>query len=285
MFLNAIIEFRLLDFFDIILVAYLLFILYRLLKGTVAIKIAIGIVSLFLTYIVVNALQMELLSKILGAFISVGFIALIVIFQPEIRRFLLALGNTAFFGQGRKKRSYLKLFTGAAQEEEPLDIDPIIVSCQKMSESRTGALIVFTRRNELKAFSETGELIDARVSSQLLENIFFKNSPLHDGALIIHNNRLHAAGCILPVTPRRNLPRDLGLRHRAALGLTEQSDAIALVVSEETGRISWCVNGKIKLRVEPGQLKELLEEEFKVPDETDRKAVKRKVFFLRKEPA
>ncbi|MFA8450926.1 MAG: diadenylate cyclase CdaA [Bacteroidales bacterium] len=283
MYLNAIIEFRLLDFFDIFLVAYLLFVLYRLLKGTVAIKIVIGIVALFLIYIVVTALQMELLSKILGAFISVGFIALIIIFQPEIRRFLLALGTTTFFGKGRKRTGFFKLFSGNTAAAEELAIDPIIVSCQKMSDSKTGALIVLTRRNELDVFAETGERIDARISSQLLENIFFKNSPLHDGALIIHNNRLHSAGCILPVTPRRNLPKDLGLRHRAALGLTEQSDAIAVVVSEETGKISWCVNGRIKLRVNPGQLKELLEEEFRVNEPQEYSGFRKKLFFLRKQ--
>ncbi|MFA8300124.1 MAG: diadenylate cyclase CdaA [Hyphomicrobiales bacterium] len=280
MILNAIIQFRLLDLIDIVLVAYLLYILYKLLKGTVAVNIFSGIVALFLIYKIVNALQMELLSQILGAFISVGFIALIIIFQPEIRRFLLALGNTTILNkEGRKRFLFKHLLTD--KKEEVLDIDPILVSCQKLSESKTGALIVITRENELVQFTETGERIDAKISSQLLENIFFKNSPLHDGAMILHNNRIHSAGCILPVTPRRNLPKDLGLRHRAALGLTEQSDAIAIVISEETGKLSWCSNGKIKPRMELGQLKELLEEEYS-KEEVWEKENKKRRFFLRK---
>jgi uncharacterized protein (TIGR00159 family) len=148
--------------------------------------------------------------------------------------------------------------------ENNLSIDPIIQACQKMSHSRTGALVVIANKNELPTFVNSGEIIEANVSKQLLENIFFKNSPLHDGAVIIVNNRIRAARCILPVSGNRNISHDLGLRHRSAMGITEQSDAIAIVVSEQTGKISYCKKGELTLDIQPSQLKDFLEEEFNV---------------------
>ncbi len=259
LYIIAFIDIRWLDMVDVLLVAILLFELYNLLKGTAAINIFFGIVALFLIWQIVNALQMELLSQILGAFISVGFIALIVIFQPEIRRFLLALGRPAFI---QKKNSRFLFWKLKFRQSIELDIDPIIVACQRMADSKTGALIVITRKNDLEQYIDTGEIIDARISSILLEGIFVKDSPLHDGAIIIHENKIMAAATILPVSNNASLSRRLGLRHRAGVGITEQSDAISIMVSEETGKIAYSIDGKLTQKVQPADLKDLLEEEY-----------------------
>ncbi len=266
LFITAFIDLRLLDIIDILLVAVLLFELYNLLKGTVAINIFIGILAIFLLWQFVSALQMELLSKILGAFFSVGFIALIVIFQPEIRRFLLALGTPAII---RKKSRRFLFWRFSLKNINLLDVDTIIVACQRLADTHTGALIIITKQNELSQYLETGEIIDAKVSSPLIENIFFKNSPLHDGAIIISGNQIRAAGCVLPVSNNNELPKRLGLRHRAGIGITEYSDSIAIIISEQTGRIAYAKEGKIKLRVPPAQLKDFLEAEFSQEDESN----------------
>lgn len=258
MLMIGFIDIRLLDILDILFVAVLLFELYRLLRGTVAINIFLGIVAIFLIWKVVDALQMELLSQFLGAFISVGFIALIVIFQPEIRQFLLALGTPNFL----KKRKGKFLFWNINMDYEiELDIDTIILACQRMSDTKQGALIVIAQQNELRQIRETGESLNAQISAPLIENIFFKNSPLHDGAMIIFNNEIKSAGCILPVSNNPDLPPRLGLRHRAAIGITEESDSIAIVVSEQSGKISFCKEGE-RTTVQPAKLKVMLEEEF-----------------------
>lgn len=262
--ITGFITLRWLDIVDILLVAFLLYGLYNFLRGTVAINIFIGIVAIFLAWKLVTVLEMELLSDILGAFISVGFIALIVIFQPEIRKFLLAVGTPTYFKRKRGKFLFWDINFGSENE---LDKDTIIVACQRMSDSREGALIVLTQQNELRAFAETGEQLDAKISTSLIENIFFKNSPLHDGAMIIHQNKIVAAGCILPVSNNSTLPKRLGLRHRAAVGITEVSDALAVVISEQTGSIAFCKDGQISLRVKPAQLKDRLEEEFGIKEE------------------
>ena len=258
MLITGFIDIRLLDILDILFVAVLLFELYRLLRGTVAINIFLGIVAIFLVWKVVDALQMELLSQFLGAFISVGFIALIVIFQPEIRQFLLALGTPNFL----KKRKGKFLFWNINMKYEiELDIDKIILACQRMADTKQGALIVIAQQNELRQIRDTGESMNAQISAPLIENIFFKNSPLHDGAMIIFNNKIKSAGCILPVSNNPDLPPRLGLRHRAAIGITEQSDCIAIVVSEQSGKISFCKEGE-RTTVQPAKLKVMLEEEF-----------------------
>lgn len=252
---------RLLDVIDIILVALLLYELYSLVKGTAAINILLGIIAIFLVWRLVRILEMELLSEILGAFISVGFIALIVVFQPEIRKFLLLLGTPSFI---RKKNNRFLFWRIKYDSDDMLSIDPIVQACHKMANTKTGALIVIGKVNELNDITETGEILEARISEQLLENIFFKNSPLHDGAVIIMNNRIRAASCILPVSKNDTLPSQVGLRHRAAVGITEKSDAVALVVSEQTGHISWCKAGQLNADIQPARLKTLLEEEFNV---------------------
>ena len=258
------IDIRFLDIVDIFLVAALLYGLFRMLKGTVAINIFFGIVALFLIWKLVDAFQMELLSQILGAFISVGLVALIIIFQPEIRQFLLALGTTTFFNRHGSRFKFLKL---AFKERFEFDIDPIIVACKHMSEQKTGALLVITRQNELNQFVETGQILNARLSSQIIENIFFKNSPLHDGAMIITKNQIRAAGCIMPVTKQQITAR-AGLRHRAAIGISEVSDCISIIVSEETGKISYSIRGEMKFRVSPQRLQAMLVEELGLEQET-----------------
>lgn len=248
------ISIRLIDIIDILLVAGLLFALYKMLKGTVAINIFLGIVALFLIWQVVNALQMELLSEILGAFISVGLVALIIIFQPEIRQFLLAVGTPSFLKKYDKRFSFV---TDYFKQHFDFDLDAVVTACQRMSEQRLGALIVVTRQNELDQYVRTGQLVNASISHTLIENIFFKNSPLHDGAMIITNNSIKAAACIMPIT-KKNIKRTAGLRHRAAVGITEISDAIAIVISEETGHISYSLKGEIEYSIKPEKLQQKL---------------------------
>jgi len=260
MVLSFLFNIRLLDVIDILLVALLLYALYNLLKGTAAINIFFGIVAFFLVWKVVKILEMELLTEILGAFISVGFIALIVVFQPEIRKFLLLLGTPGFRTLKRKRFMFWRIHLS----DFYLDTDTIVQACHNMALSKTGAILVIALKNELQEYVRTGELIEARISEQLIENIFFKNSPLHDGAVIVVNNKLKAARCILPVSKNQNIPIQLGLRHRSAVGITERSDSIAIVVSEQTGRISYCKNGVLTTRVEPAQLKNFLDKELNI---------------------
>ena len=238
--LDLFIQIRIVDVIDIVLVALLLYGLYRLLKGTAAISIFVGIVAVFLIWQLVNALQMELLSSILGAFVSVGFIALIIIFQPEIRRFLFTIGSQTKHGNFKAFR-----FLHRKKKNIALDIETICKACRAMSNIKQGALIVITRQNTLTDIVLTGVTIDAQLSKPLIENIFFKNSPLHDGAMIITDNKITAARCILPVTNNSEIPGHYGLRHRAAVGVSENNDCIVLVVSEETGGISLVKAGAI----------------------------------------
>jgi len=248
-----------LDIVDILLVALMFYQFYRLVKGTAAINVFFGIFTIYLIWQVVKLLQMDLLGEILGQFVSVGILGLIIVFQKEIRQFLLLLGSPRFFGMKSKSFLFWKLNLGSVHH---LDIDPIITACQKLSVNKTGALIVLARENELRQFTETGEMIDSRISEQLLENIFFKNSPLHDGAVIIRFNRIVAARCILPVSGSKKIPFNFGLRHRSAVGITEQSDCVSLIVSEESSKIAYCRNGKLHPEILPAQLKTFLEEEF-----------------------
>ena len=255
--IDLFIQFSVFDVIDIILVASLFFGLYRLLKGTSAMSIFIGIVAIFLIWQLVKALHMEMLTAILGAFVSVGFIALIIIFQPEIRRFLFTIGAQAQEGKLAQRFKFLRV-TGNAG----LDVESITKACQNMSDIKQGALILIARKNNLDDIASTGVLVNADISNPLIENIFFKNSPLHDGAMIIRNNRITAARCILPVSNKTNIPGHYGLRHRAAIGATEVNDCIAIVVSEETGSISMVTGGEIRT-IKSSELKESIEKELK----------------------
>jgi diadenylate cyclase len=259
LFIGDFLDFQLMDILDILLVAVLIYQLYRLMRGTAAINIFIGIVTVYFIWKLVNALQMDLLSEILGQFVSVGVIALIVVFQREIRQFLLLLGTPRFLTRKQKWLAFWKL---NVQKSGFLQIEPIILSCKEMSLTQTGALIIITHRDDLFEYVNTGELIDAKISEQLIENIFFKNSPLHDGAIIISGNRIKAARCVLPLTKNDNFPTTYGLRHRAAVGVTENTDAIAITVSEQTGDLAYAKNGNLYTKIKPDALKVFLEMEF-----------------------
>ena len=260
----AFITLKILDVVDILLVAILLYQIYLLIRGTVAINIFVGVFALYLVWLIVKALNMELLSTILDKVIGLGVIALIIVFQQEIRRFLLYIGNRYF---SRYNFSIERLFfPGRTEKDIQLNVESIVKAARNMSETKTGALIVLARRSELEVYAETGDLIDAVVSSRLLENLFFKNSPLHDGAVIITNNKIHAARCVLPVTDNTNLPAHYGMRHRAAIGITEHTDAVVVVVSEETGKISFVMDGAVKSRLAPAELQVEIESAFAALD-------------------
>lgn len=263
LFLLGFIELKLFDIIDIILVASLFYTLYYLLRGTVAINIFFGIVTIFLIWKLITALQMELLGEILGAFVSVGFIALIIIFQPEIRQFLLALGTPKIINRYRKKFSFLGL---RLIEDNVHSYEPIVKACFSMGEKEVGALIVIARQNNLFEISQTGVILNAMISQPIIENIFFKNSPLHDGAMIVIKDRIKAAGCILPVTKKLDLPERPGMRHRAGLGISEQSDAIAIIVSEETGLVSVAFEGNLIKMKDSQMLTEFLQNELGNPE-------------------
>lgn len=248
------------DIIDIVLVALMLYYVYRLMKESRSLNVFIGILFFILIWLFVSqVLEMRLLGSIMDKLVSVGVIGLIILFQEEIRRFLYQLGAHQRF------QALSKFFTANHEndEEDKETIVPIVLSCMSMAKGRVGALIVIERSVSLGEIVETGDFIDARVNQRLIENIFFKNSPLHDGAMIISNRRIKAAGCILPVSHDLNIPKELGLRHRAAMGVSQSSDAIAVVVSEETGRISVAMNGEFRLRLSAEDLESLLASEMK----------------------
>lgn len=252
---------RWLDVLDIFLVAVLLYQLYKLVKGTVAIRIFLGILAIYLFWKLVSAMQMELLSEILGQFIGVGVLALIIVFQQEIRRFLLLVGSQSPLGGPSFIKKVLS-WSKSGVSENKLNIAAIVRACFNMSRSHTGALIVLTKDSELKFHTSTGDELDAKLTAHLLETIFFKNNPLHDGGVIIYGNRIAAARCILPVSDNPNIPAKLGLRHRAAVGITENTTAVAIAVSEETGRMSFVKGGKLSMDISAEEMRKLLETEF-----------------------
>ncbi|MDE5417122.1 diadenylate cyclase CdaA [Labilibaculum sp. DW002] len=256
---TAFITLGLFDILDILLVAFLLYQVYMLTRGTVAINIFVGLFLFYLIWLFVTALNMELLSNILGKFIGVGVIALLIVFQQEVRRFLLLVGSRYNISQKFTLDNWFSFEEVGVKEEEVVSI---VAACENMSNTKTGALIVITKRTDLFSFAETGQILKARISSSLLESIFFKNSPLHDGALIIANNRIVAARCILPVTDSSNIPGSLGLRHRAAIGMSQATDSHVIIVSEETGNISYIMGGKIKVRITTAELRTFLEGDF-----------------------
>ena len=247
---------RFLDILDILLVALLLYQLYRFIKGTVAFNIVIGLFLLYLLWLIVKALNMQLLGSIMGQFIGVGILALIIVFHPEIRKFLVYIGKNY---NVNKVLSLDKLFGNKGKSVGNDQVEILAEACFSLSKSKAGALIVIARTSELAEQINTGEFLNAQISSSLLRTIFFKNTPLHDGAVIIKNNILVAAGCILPLT-QRDVDKALGLRHRAAIGITENTDAVTIVVSEERGSVSFAIDGEIKRRVSREVLIELLQE-------------------------
>ena len=231
------------DILDIVLVAVLLYYVYKLLRGTVAINIFIGITIIFLMWKITQALEMEMLSGILGALIGGGVIALIIVFQQEIRKFLLMLGTTNF----TSKKNFLKQLKFLKSEVElQTDVDALVNACEAMGKTKTGALIVIERSQNLDFVKVTGDKMNIELNQPILKSIFFKNSPLHDGAAIIKGNSIVATRVVLPLS-NKELPARFGLRHRAAIGITEKTDALSLIVSEETGKISYIKDGEFVL--------------------------------------
>lgn len=249
------IEITWIDLIDILLVSLLLYQLYKVLKGSIAVRIFLGLISVFMIYMVVKALKMKLLTAILGQFIGVGVIAAIILFQQEIRKFLLLIGKSTVFSEDS---FFINWPWKKKVKKEQLNLNPIVETAKILGGTNTGALIVFAKGSELKFYAESGDILDAQISKRLLIAIFQKNSPLHDGAVIIANGRIKAARCILPVSENDQLPAHLGLRHRAAIGMTEVTDSVVLIVSEETGQISLALNGSIETNLSKGELKSKL---------------------------
>ena len=260
-FIGIFFPFQLKDAIDIFLVSILLYQLYKLLRGTVAINIFIGVISIYLLGVFVSALEMKLLSTIIKQFIGVGGIAIIILFQQEIRKFLIFVGVKSL--NNKQIRFLKRWFPKSAKDSKVLlDFKPLIQACFNMASTHTGALIIITNHSDLSFYIATGDKIESNLSARILENIFFKNSPLHDGAVIIDKNKIIAARCVLPVTDKEDFPPQLGMRHRAAAGITEMSDCIALVVSEETGTVSYVKNGKIKRNQNAEEIGRLLARDF-----------------------
>jgi diadenylate cyclase len=253
------ITFRLLDLFDILLVAFLMYQIYLLIRGTVAINIFVGIFLLYLIWLVVKALNMQLLSLILGQFIGVGMIALIIVFQQELRKFFLMIGTRNLF---TRKFSFEYFFSWKFKTTSNVYLQEIVNACENLSQTKTGALIVLATRSELRSYIETGEELNATITSSLLENIFFKNSPLHDGAVIIEGNKIKAAKCVLPVLDNIKIAKRLGMRHRSAMSMAAETDAVIIVVSEETGYISLAKQNDLIRKLKPAELLKRLEKEY-----------------------
>ena len=252
-------DFGIKDIIDIVLVALILYYLYRLMKESRSLNVFIGIMVFVLVWLFVSqVLEMRLLGSILDKLVSVGVIGLIVLFQEEIRKFLYSLGAH------HRVRALARMFSSGKKDnkEDKETIMPIVMACMDMARNKVGALIVVERAIKLDDIVDTGDIIDANINQRLIENIFFKNSPLHDGAMVIADKRIKAAGCILPVSHSHNIPKELGLRHRAALGISQDSDAIAIVCSEETGRISVAIKGDFRLRLSAEELEGLLAREM-----------------------
>lgn len=250
-------DITLVDIIDIFVVALIMFQVYRLTRGTNALRIVVGILIIYLLWIVTRVLNMELLSMILGQIIGVGVIALIILFQQEIRRFLILLGTQY---TNRRVSFMARLFRPRGRKVKVVGqewIDTVVGACADMAKTKTGALIVIARKVNLLPFIEQGERIDALISASLIKNIFFKNSPLHDGAMVIADDRIAAARCVLPST-EREVPMEFGMRHRAALGASEITDALVIVVSEERGTISIARKGHISRDISPAHLQVLL---------------------------
>ncbi|MBT8296609.1 MAG: diadenylate cyclase CdaA [Gramella sp.] len=254
-----IIDLRILDILDIVFVALLLYYIYKLVRGTAAVNIFIGIVVIYLVWLLTQLLQMELLSSVLGEFIGVGVFALIVVFQQEIRKFLLMIGSTNFTQKGRFFRSFK---FNRDEMDSKTNVDAIIDACEAMGKTYTGALMVIQKSNKLDFVKNTGDKMKIELNQPIIESIFFKNSPLHDGAMIVEENKITATRVILPVSNDRSIPLRFGLRHRAAVGITEKTDALALIVSEETGQTSYVRDGQFVMFETLDELKDKIKEDL-----------------------
>lgn len=253
------IQIRIIDVIDILLVAFLMYQVYMLIRGTVAFNIFIAVISIWLLYVIVNMMKMKLLSSILGAIIGGGAIALIILFQQEIRRFLIYVGTKYFPNRNFSLASLLRRDVTLMQR---VKISSIHKACINLASSYTGALIVIARTTSLDIYAETGDILNAKTSSRLLESIFFKNSPLHDGAVIIENDLIVAARCVLPFTNKTTLPPYYGMRHRAGLGISENTDAFVILISEERGEISIAEHGELIAGIGEQELWHILKKHF-----------------------
>jgi uncharacterized protein (TIGR00159 family) len=252
---------RFIDILDILIVGYLIYLIYKLLKGSIAFNIFIGVTLLYVVWRLVELLQMDLLSLFLGQFVSVGVILLIIIFQPEVRRFLLLLGNTTL----RQRLNFLERIFDRKSEQKRMyvaEIQAVKKAIVRMARNKTGALIVITKDLNLELFAGSGTQLDAKISQPLIESIFQKESPLHDGAVVIAHNRIRAASVILPVSANPDLPKSVGLRHRSAVGVTENTNVVSFVVSEENGKISFAHEGKLERGITQIELTNLLQQYF-----------------------
>ena len=251
-------SFRFTDAVDIIVVGYLMYQMYRLLRGSVAFNIFIGVLLLYVVWWLVGTLKMDLLSMILGQFVSVGVIIVAIVFQPELRRFLLILGNQTLKG----RLNFLNP-TAEKRADNAYDVEELHQALLHLSHSKTGALIILANAMNLDKYVETGEILESKISRPLLVSIFNRESPLHDGAVIIGNQRITAASCVLPLSEKADLPPEAGLRHRAAVGVTEVENVVAFIVSEESGRISMANQGQLMMDLDEQLLLQLLEEHYK----------------------
>ena len=251
-----VLDIRFIDVIDIVLVAIIFFQLYKLIRGTAALSIFIGIFIIYMFWLLVKALNMELIGALMGQVIGVGVIALMIVFQQEVRRFLLVIGNRYM---NRRRFSFGKIFSTVEEETgSPKEAEEIVRATESMASKKTGALIVLGRKSSLDIYSEGGERIDAIISAELLETIFFKNSPLHDGAVLIEDGKIFAARCPLPITDSVSLPTRFGMRHRAAIGISEHTDSLVVVVSEESGHITVAEGGEMKEDITPNELRQIL---------------------------
>ena len=248
------------DILDILLLALLIYIVFRWIRGTSAMSIFVAIISLYVIRVIVSAFNMRLMTNIMETVLDVGVIAVIVIFQPEIRKFLMRIGSR--YMNSRQGKAILDRLFGKNRQSANISgskqVNELAEACRRMSEEKTGALIVLAHKASLEEIIDTGDRIDAAIHRRLLTNLFFKNSPLHDGAVIISGGRIAAARCTLPITEKTNIPANFGMRHKAAIGITEETDADAIVVSEETGNISFVKGGMVTSIHNINELKLLL---------------------------
>lgn len=247
-------KFRLLDLIDILVVTYLFYGLYKLLKGSLAIRIVYAIVGIYMFWKIVGLLGLSLLKSLLDQILGVGAIAVVILFAPEIRRFLLIMGKNTFLERLRVQLS--------PEQNSSVNFNEILEAVVRMAETQTGAIIVFTGSSEMKILQSTGDVLNAEVSERLILSIFNKTSPLHDGAMLIHGNQIVAARCILPVSDNPHVPAELGMRHRASIGISESSDALVIIVSEETGHVSAALNGHLHRKIRMNELREMLEDHY-----------------------
>lgn len=275
----GILDFGFIDLIDILLSAYLMYIVYTKLHGTKAVNILIALFMIFVMWMIVKLLKMSLLSAIMDKITSVGLLALVIVFHQEIRKFLLEVGDktsiSKFFSVERIFRNVIK------ESPENLNIPEIVKACTEFAKDNTGALIVLPSHSNIDSIINTGEHLDCAITARLLGSLFFKNSPLHDGAVIISKGRIVAAKCILPLTDNPDVPQNIGTRHRSAIGMSEVSDSLVVVVSEERGEISYCEYGAICQDVTPTQLTDKLRERFSIADydtETVKEGLMAKVY-------